>query len=384
MQYIRSHFVSIILILIAALALMSSGGMSKLLLVIITVIAVTALTIKTVKASKNNNDNDTTLNIDEIETAYKKDWVHELVQKILPVWINQEETVRSQTEDSISGITNQFANIVSDMNDTMALVSGENMAGEDVSMVVQNSEVQLSVVLSVLEEAAVAKTEMLQTIKGLSDYMEELDKMAEEVGSLAKQTNLLALNAAIEAARAGESGRGFAVVADEVRSLSIQSGETGKRINEGVGQVRDSIVRVVKVATDSVQRDEVALENSRAVIGNVMSRLNSVLTELSENEVILKNKTSEVQREISDVLVNLQFQDRASQITAAVIQNQEDFKAEVDTFMQRVESNQKPNSVDVDAWVNNMKRHYTTDEQHRDHHGENNDTEDTEEEITFF
>jgi len=383
MQYIRSHFVSIVLILIVALAFMSSAEMSKWLLVISTVIAVTALTINAIKVSKNNIT-DTVLNIEDPDQTYKKDWVHELIQKILPVWINQEETVRSQTEDSISSITNQFANIVSDMNDTMGLVSGENMGGEDVSMVVQHSEVQLSVVLSVLEEAATAKTEMLQTIQNLSGYMEDLTKMSEEVGSLAKQTNLLALNAAIEAARAGESGRGFAVVADEVRSLSVQSGETGQRINDGVGQVRESIVKVVKVASDSVERDEVALENSRAVIGAVMSKLNSVLSELSEHKVILKDKTGEVQREISEVLVNLQFQDRVSQITAAVIQNQEDFKAEVDTFMQLVESNQKPNSVDVDAWVDNMKRHYTTDEQHRDHHGENVDAEDTEEEITFF
>ena len=383
MQYIRSHFVSILLILIAIIALMSSAEAAKIFLVISSVIAIIALTIKTNKASKNQTE--VNISADEVENVYQKDWVHELAQRILPVWINQEETVRSQTEESISGITNQFATIVSDMNDTMALVSGENTDGEDVSMVVQNSEVQLSVVLSVLEEAAGAKTEMLQTIQGLSGYMEELDKMAEEVGSLAKQTNLLALNAAIEAARAGESGRGFAVVADEVRSLSVQSGETGKRINEGVGQVRDSILKVVNVASDSVQRDEVALENSRAVIGNVMSRLHSVLTELSKNEEFLKNKTSEVQREISEVLVNLQFQDRVSQITAAIIQNQQDFKTEVDTFMQLVESNQEPNSVDVDAWVENMKRHYTTDEQHRDHHGESDkNSEDTEEEITFF
>lgn len=319
-----------------------------------------------------------------IEQPTEKDWVHDLAQKIVPVWINQAETVRTQTEDSISSITMQFATIVNDMNDTMALVSGENGSGDDVGSVVQNSEVQLTVVLSVLEEAATAKSEMLSTIQGLSSYMEDLDKMAEEVGSLAKQTNLLALNAAIEAARAGESGRGFAVVADEVRNLSIQSGTTGKRINDGVSLVRNSIVDVVKVASDSVERDEVALENSRAVIGNVMSKLNSVLSELSENEGILKNKTAEVQNEISDVLVNLQFQDRVSQITAAMIQNQQDFQTEVDTFVRLIEAGQEPNKVDVDAWVENMKRHYTTQEQHMDHHGETGEGAKDEDEITFF
>lgn len=381
MQFLRKYLIYISLMLVATAAILTSGLLSNALVIALLILSILSLVAKSSTTKKQLIEAE--LVESESTSLIKKDWVHDLAQKILPVWINQAETVRTQTEESISGITVQFATIVNDMNDTMALVSGEN-DGDDVGSVVQNSEVQLSVVLSVLEEAATAKTEMLKTIQGLSSYMEDLDRMAEEVGSLAKQTNLLALNAAIEAARAGESGRGFAVVADEVRNLSVKSGATGQRINEGVAMVRDSILAVVNIASDSVARDEVALENSRAVIGNVMSRLNSVLSELSKNETILKNKTAEVQNEISGVLVNLQFQDRVSQITAAVIQNQQDFKTEVDTFVQLVDSNQEPNTVDVDAWVENMKRHYTTQEQHVDHHGESDVAVKEEDEITFF
>lgn len=378
MKSLGKYLSLIAMALVAIAAIFTSGLISDSLIIVLLIISIAIFLIKSPTSTSKATDPELAEN--NSSQSIQKDWVHDLAQKIMPVWINQAETVRSQTEDSISGITEQFATIVNDMNDTMELVSGES--GEDIGSIVLSSEVQLTVVLSVLEEAAVAKTEMLETIQGLSSYMEDLDKMAEEVGSLAKQTNLLALNAAIEAARAGESGRGFAVVADEVRNLSIQSGSTGKRINDGVALVRDSILTVVKVASDSVERDEVALENSRAVIGNVMSKLNSVLTELSGQKEILKNKTSEVQNEISGVLVNLQFQDRVSQITAAVIQNQQDFQNEVDTFIQLVESGQEPNQVDVDAWVENMKRHYTTQEQHNDHHGEDSAVE--EDEITFF
>lgn len=378
MKSIGKYLSIIIMALVAVAAIFTSGTLSDALIIVLLIVSI--VTFLTKSSTAENKSNKSELAENNFSHAIQKDWVHDLAQKIVPVWISQAETVRSQTEDSISGITVQFATIVNDMNDTMELVSGES--GEDIGSVVLSSEVQLTVVLSVLEEAATAKTEMLETIQGLSSYMADLDKMSEEVGSLAKQTNLLALNAAIEAARAGESGRGFAVVADEVRNLSIQSGSTGQRINDGVALVRDSIVKVVKVASDSVERDEVALENSRAVIGNVMSKLNSVLSELSGQKDLLKNKTSEVQNEISGVLVNLQFQDRVSQITAAVIQNQRDFKNEVDTFLQLVESGQEPNQVDVDAWVENMKRLYTTQEQHNDHHGKDSAVE--EDEITFF
>ena len=381
MGFFQKSIFPIALMAMAILSVMFSGVVGIVLIALIVMLAVFALRKKDKMIEQLRQEL-----VDQQQQAAEKpltkDWVHELAQKIIPVWVNQSETVRQQTEESINGISSQFATIVADMNDTLGLVAGQE-SGEDVATVVQSSEVQLSVVLSVLEEAASAKTEMLDNIQSLSSYMEELDKMAEEVGNLANQTNLLALNAAIEAARAGESGRGFAVVADEVRSLSIQSGETGKRINDGVGQVRESIGSVVKVASDSVQRDEVALENSRAVIGNVMNKLQSVLGDLSQNENILKEKNAEVQQEISGVLVNLQFQDRVSQILSAVIKNQEDFKTEVDTFVGLVESGQAPNEIDIDAWVEKMKHHYTTEEQHRNHAGDSS-ADVADEEIEFF
>jgi len=381
MKFFKTNIVSILLLSLGAVAIALPGIISSVCIVLIVLISIINLKLK--QSAINNAEAEMLAQQSALEESHiDKDWVHDLARKIIPVWVNQTETVRDQTEAAINGISDQFAIIVSDMNDTINVVSGES-TGDDVGMVVQSSEVQLSVVLSVLQEAASAKTEMLENIQSLSGYMEELDKMAEEVGNLANQTNLLALNAAIEAARAGESGRGFAVVADEVRNLSIQSGETGKRINDGVGQVRDSISSVVTVASDSVQRDEVALENSREVIGNVMSKLNSVLSNLSKNEDILKAKTSEVQHEISGVLVNLQFQDRVSQIITAVITNQLEFKNEVDTFLELIESGKEPNAIDVDLWVEKMKEHYTTEEQHRNHHGDESAAVE-EEEITFF
>ncbi|MDH5392424.1 MAG: methyl-accepting chemotaxis protein [Gammaproteobacteria bacterium] len=383
MEILKNNIVVLVLFVIAIGAVFTSGYVSSALVIALLLIAVVSSIMQASQLKQLKNEISALSNA-AASARPVKDWVHELSQKIIPVWVSQQATVQTQIEESINGVTQQFASIVVDMNDTLQLVAGDG-SGEDVGMVVQMSEIQLSTVLSVLQEAASAKTEMLEKIQSLSGYMEELDKMAEEVGNLANQTNLLALNAAIEAARAGESGRGFAVVADEVRNLSALSGETGKRINDGVTKVRGSITDVVSVASDSVQRDEVALDNSREVIGKVMSRLNGVLSGLSQNQEILRSKTTEVQDDISGVLVNLQFQDRVSQISAAIMQNQQDFKKEVDTFVQLVDAGKVPNSVNVDEWVENMKQHYTTQEQHRDHEGGaagGNDNKD--EEITFF
>ena len=72
-----------------------------------------------------------------------------------------------------------------------------------------------------LKEVSELKEDVVKDTENMNLKIEQLAKLAEEVGqivesvqAIANQTNLLALNASIEAARAGEAGKGFAVVAE--------------------------------------------------------------------------------------------------------------------------------------------------------------------------
>jgi methyl-accepting chemotaxis protein len=145
--------------------------------------------------------------------------------------------------------------------------------------------------------------------------------MAADVASIAWQTNLLALNAAIEAARAGEAGRGFAVVATEVRMLSNRSADAGKHIAQQVSRISAAIAATCEAAGASMRDETRAVQASEQMIGNVLSSLRGVTDALVQSSDLLQRESSGIQAEVADALVQLQFQDRVSQILAHVQQN---------------------------------------------------------------
>jgi methyl-accepting chemotaxis protein len=166
-----------------------------------------------------------------------------LCTQALPVWAKQIDTAREQMRVAIENLTQRFAGTTQKLETAVQTsqqaaggMSG-TAGGEGMVALIKHSQHELHAVTASLKTALESKKDLLAEIVRLSQFTDELKKMAADVASLAAQTNLLALNAAIEAARAGEAGRGFSVVADEVRKLSTLSGETGLRIREKVDTV---------------------------------------------------------------------------------------------------------------------------------------------------
>lgn len=79
----------------------------------------------------------------------------------------------------------------------------------------------------------------------LNEKLQQIGKIADIIGDVARQTNLLALNASIEAAKAGEYGKGFAVVAEEVRKLADGTGKSAAHIVELIGMIKEESTRVM-------------------------------------------------------------------------------------------------------------------------------------------
>jgi methyl-accepting chemotaxis protein len=240
--------------------------------------------------------------------------------EVADVWTSHIDASRDQMETAVVALVERFSGIVTRLGKALE-ASGTGHNGDDIVAAFAASAQDLRSLLDILAGAAASKQHMLRKIEGLQEVTAHLQKMAADVASIAWQTNLLALNAAIEAARAGEAGRGFAVVATEVRMLSNRSADAGKDIAEQVGRISAAIDATCRAAGESMREEERAVQSSEQKIGNVLGSLRGVTDALVQSSDLLQRESAGIQAEVAEALVQLQFQDRVSQILAHVRQN---------------------------------------------------------------
>ena len=307
--------------------------------------------------------------------------LQQFVQEVMPIWSVQVESSRSQMEQAIEALAARFGGIVEQLDASMSVSRNAIMlGGEDIFAGSQSSLIEVTNSLSV---SLRNKQRMLDEIHSLLQYSDELKKMATDVAKIADQTNLLALNAAIEAARAGEAGRGFAVVADEVRKLSAMSGETGKRIREKMDTINAAIRSTVAVAENNASGESSALAESEARIYTVLEELRKVFLGLQQSSERMGDTNAQIQQEIAESLVQLQFQDRVSQTLAHVRDSIDCIPLLISDSLAGFDGDGRLKPLDVEGTLGALKRSYTmVEELHA--HGSGRPAAAANAEITFF
>jgi len=147
--------------------------------------------------------------------------------------------------------------------------------------------------------------------------IEQVRKIAEEIGAIASQTRMLSLNAQIEAARAGEMGAGFAVVATEVGNLSNDIDASVTEINtinnqvlEAVGTLTDVLEEMIHFVSEDVAKDY----DSFAALGEEYGTTTEVIRQQMQE---IGSQSAQISREITDISASVQ------QITATVTETAE-------------------------------------------------------------
>ena len=310
------------------------------------------------------------------------------LSQLLPEWQKQVKLAQSQTESAINELTEKFSSLYSQLYSAIEAARTTDTSSSDeegLAGVLAFTEKSLTGLIDSQHSAIQDQKSIIEEISQLGSITDELRQMGQEVAGIASQTNLLALNAAIEAARAGEYGRGFAVVADEVRTLSTRSGETGDRITQRIQQVNQLLVSAVASTESLKETGEKTVMASEETIKEVLKHFSALGTRMFDSTAVLMDVSQNVQSEIEQILVSLQFQDRVSQFIGHVTQDMEKLNLFVEQQVAAAGNGEVLEPLDTSAWLSAIESTYTTLEQVDLHKGLV-DTGETpkDSEVTFF
>ncbi|SEO46108.1 methyl-accepting chemotaxis protein [Duganella sp. CF517] len=306
---------------------------------------------------------------------------------VLPIWCRHIENSRTQMEEAVADLAGRFSSIVDKLDNALHVSSLEGGKGApSMTEVFARSESQLGSVVTSMKSAMTSKHAMLAQIKDLERFTRELRDMAEGVASIAAQTNLLALNAAIEAARAGPAGRGFAVVAQEVRNLSSRSAETGRNISNRVGLISSAILAASQAAEQSSEQEDRSMQSAEGMIDTVLADFRSMTDALVQSSDLLKQESIGIQGEVGQALVQLQFQDRVSQVMAHVRENMELLPSLLRENRVRYQADHVLEPLDPQPLLHELQKTYAMAEEHAVHGGSKHaaPAPADADEITFF
>jgi methyl-accepting chemotaxis protein len=290
------------------------------------------------------------------ETLHKK-------TQLIPVLVNQLQEVTQQTEAAAMDIGERFMNIVERAKNQSSEASRafNNLAG-DGEHVNDNpltlSKSVLSGVIDSLQEAAEVSG---QTLKGQEIIIGELGNVnsgVDEIEYIADQTNLLALNAAIEAARAGEHGRGFAIVADEVRKLSVRSNTAAEEIRKRISKVERETKDIYEKIDKNVSQTTAISSDSKKLVEDTLKKIDETIQDAESHLGNITQESNSLAKDISSIVISMQFQDITRQRIEHVIEPLLAFKSEIEKILQITgELSKKCHTLDArdsSKWLENL------------------------------
>lgn len=258
--------------------------------------------------------------------------------QLIPVFTNQLADVIQMTETATLEVTDKFMTIVERARGQAKKSSGalSSFSGDDTEGDLVNSTKRaLLEVIGNLQDLTIAANKTLSEMEIMTKDAGSIKKIIEEIEYVANQTNLLALNAAIEAARAGDHGRGFAVVAEEVRKLSDRSNLAADEIRKLITKVEADISSVYITTKASASDGSRKSAEAGDIVEGALKRMDLAVNTAKGQLDELAAETGALAKDISGIVISMQFQDMARQRIEHVIEPLLRLKSELEEMSQK-------------------------------------------------
>lgn len=263
--------------------------------------------------------------------------------KVLPILSGQLQSVIEHTEKAAMDLSNSFLNInrkakeqVKDVQHIFGGISGdEEERGDGVLYDIRNNLDSLTRGLDQLLTIIKKNSESTMRILRQTQSME---KIVQTSNDITENSQVLSINATIEAARAGQQGQGFAVVAREFQKMTQRSEESTKEIQAVVGQISELSQTVHR---ENQESETIGLRLGEEAKTHGLKSVDKINTMIAQTRVDLEKlsaQTEEFARDISTIVMSIQFQDITRQRLEHVIEPLNEFSEDLRNIAGYLES----------------------------------------------
>lgn len=252
-------------------------------------------------------------NAPEADAAMLRDIVSRLAREASTLGVDlvdiagaiQDVAATSRSHSATFGEVTRTALSIAETNKSVAISLREtDQTAAEAREMLNRSAAGLSGAVGKIDEMVQATDEISTEISSFDGSLANVDKVAAEIGTIARQTNLLALNAAIEAARAGEAGKGFAVVAAEIRALSLQTSQATASIQQILTEIRGKITRL-NDAGKGASESAAGVKQTTEAMNNSFGAMEAVITRILDGSSTMARTTEAVEGQCSTFIDTL-------------------------------------------------------------------------------
>lgn len=242
---------------------------------------------------------------------------------------NDLDRINTLLSDSISvlqlnfiGITKKTKAQNENINNLITNISSEGDSDKAEEMLVGKFASTTSDIIQFFVDMLVDVSEKsvgaIHKISDMSDHLDSMFGILDQISRLSDQTNLLALNAAIEAARAGDAGLGFGVVADEVRMLSTSSSDLNTNIHHIIKETKDRMDGLSVVAEEMASMDMNKAIAYKEDVDNIFVQILELNATTQKGLDNIGNTAEMIDGEVNNSIRALQYEDIVSQLSTHI------------------------------------------------------------------